>query len=616
MTGQPKKKTKHADKKKNLVLQKIDYRWALLIAVVAFALYSNTLKHGYVLDDSVAITNHQFVQKGFAGISDILKVDLWHFSNLTLGYYRPFSLITFAIEHEFFGNNPHISHLINVLLYALTGFMLCLLFMDFFIGVKRIIPFLICLLFIAHPVHTEVIANLKSRDEILSFLGVISVLFLTFRFEGSRSKIYLIVSLVIYYLAMLSKETAITAIVLIPAAFYFFKQKSISDSILKVIPFVVVVLIFYFQKNLILGEGAPGSFNELNNYPYAHSKFSSSMVIFLHLVRLLIFPHPLMYDYSYNQIPASAFSNPIALLGLMLFGVLLYFMWRGFLKKKMWGFSLVVFFTTLLPALAFVWLRGGILAERFLYAASLGYCIALVYFIAQLLKAEIRDPKPVPVQVASKDATLNVSTTFFSNKKLVSTAALALVIFFAFSFKTIDRNKAWVDNVSLFATDIVHAPNSAQNNRHYGHDMLELAIEEKDSTKRATYSQKALLYLSKAVAINPRFGEALGDLGRIYTDINFKPDSAIYFYKKCIHSTPGAAIAYNNLGVVYQALQKYELASYFYNRAIEINPTFIDAQQRSAELKKAGGFDVHVYPGGENPIYETYEFDFPKGRPR
>ncbi len=605
-------KKKNVIVKKNFVLQKIDYRWPALMAIIAFALYANTLHHGYVLDDSVAIVRNQFVQKGFDGIGDILKVDLWHFSNLTLGYYRPLSLITFAVEHELFGNNPHISHLINVLLYALTGFMLSLLLMELFSGSRKIFPFLICVLFIAHPIHTEVVANLKSRDELLSFLGVISVLFLMLRQEGKRSKIYLISSILIYYLAMLSKETAITGAVLLPASFYFFRQKSIYESIKKTIPFILVVLIFYIQKNIILGTIPAGVFNELNNYPYAHSKFSSSMVLFVYMIRLLFFPHPLMYDYSYNQIPSASWSDPFTIIGFLLFAGLLFLTLRGFLKKKVWGFALVFFFATLLPALAFVWLRGGIMAERFLYSASLGFCIAFVYFLAKFFKMDFRDAnsKPSPV-VSAKPGQATETVSTFSTKKLISIVALVGLVSIAYSFKTIDRNKAWKDNMTLFSNDVVHATNSTQNNRHYGNELLNLAIAEKDSAKRFESAYKSFYYLNKAITINPRFGEALGDLGRFYNEIKFIPDSAIYYYKMCIRSTPGAAITYSNLGLVYLDIQKYELASYYFNRAIEINPTFQDAKQHAADLKAASGLDVHIYPGGEDPKYDSPEFGLP-----
>ena len=77
---------------------------AMILFAFGFFLYSNTFHHDYVLDDSGAITLNAFVQKGFKGIPDLMKVEFWHFNNLSLGYYRPLSLITFAIEHEYFGN--------------------------------------------------------------------------------------------------------------------------------------------------------------------------------------------------------------------------------------------------------------------------------------------------------------------------------------------------------------------------------------------------------------------------------------------------------------------------------------------------------------------------------
>src|SRR4051812_44682081 len=106
MTKQQKKKTINV--KKNFILQKLDFRWPALIAIIAFALYANTIRHEYVMDDWGAITGNLFVQKGISGIPDLLKVDFWYFTNVPLGYYRPLPPITFAIEHEFFGVRPHV----------------------------------------------------------------------------------------------------------------------------------------------------------------------------------------------------------------------------------------------------------------------------------------------------------------------------------------------------------------------------------------------------------------------------------------------------------------------------------------------------------------------------
>ncbi|HNB80960.1 MAG TPA: hypothetical protein PLP34_01405 [Chitinophagaceae bacterium] len=568
----------------------------LLSAIIGFLLYANTFMHDYVLDDAVAVLNNQFVQKGFAGIGDILKVDFWHFSNLTLGYYRPLSVITFAIEHEFFGNNPHVSHVVNVLLYSATALVLSLFLQRLFRNLHPFIPFAIALLFICHPVHTEVVANIKSRDELMSFLGVVGVLFLMLKYDETNQKSFLYAGLIVFYLALLSKETAIPVMLLLPGCFYFFRQKSIMQSIVKTLPLAGILVLFYIQKHAVIGEVPDFSFDELNNYPYTEAKFTSSMSIFFHCVKVLLFPLRLVYDYSYNAIPAGSWSDPVTLGGVALFAGLLFLAIREIRKKSIWGFALGIFFSTFLPAIAFVWLRGGIMAERFLYASSLGFGIALVFaFIHGLkIRSEVAD----------------------GMKKWVPDYRFAVLIFViaaAFSFKTIDRNNAWKNNVQLFFTDIKHNPNSAQNNRHCGHELLEIALKEtKDTTMRYRKFQEAMVYLRRAVDINPRFGEAWGDLGRGYTNIRFIPDSCIYFYKVAIKNNPGSAINFSNLGVVYEILGRNELASYYYNTASMINPTFRDSRMKAEALQKRTGVNVTVYPGGEDPRFNALNTQGPQ----
>ena len=196
---------------------------ALILFGIGFFLYSNTFKHDYVLDDSGTITLNGFVQQGWKGIPDLLKVEFWHFNNLSLGYYRPLSLITFAIEHQYFGNNPHASHLINGFIYGLTGFFLFLLLRKTFSSFHWMLAFVSTALFVAHPVHTEVVANLKSRDELLSFLNLVLTLLMALIYVDSQKRKYFFLSLLFFYLALLSKETAITGLALIPLFFYFFR---------------------------------------------------------------------------------------------------------------------------------------------------------------------------------------------------------------------------------------------------------------------------------------------------------------------------------------------------------------------------------------------------------
>src|SRR6185436_1377839 len=83
--------------------------------------------------------------------------------------YRPLSLVMFAIEYQFFGPNPAAGHFFNILTFIGCVIMLFLFLDKFFGGKKTAIAFIGALVFAVHPIHTEVVANIKSRDELLCY---------------------------------------------------------------------------------------------------------------------------------------------------------------------------------------------------------------------------------------------------------------------------------------------------------------------------------------------------------------------------------------------------------------------------------------------------------------
>src|SRR5262245_34032743 len=103
------------------------WRQLSVLALLAIGLYIQTLSFSNVLDDTILITKNKFTQKGIAGIPEILGNETFkgHFGEqkelVEGGRYRPLSMVSFALEKSVTGGNVAISHLINVLLYALTG---------------------------------------------------------------------------------------------------------------------------------------------------------------------------------------------------------------------------------------------------------------------------------------------------------------------------------------------------------------------------------------------------------------------------------------------------------------------------------------------------------------
>lgn len=600
----------------------------VLLALVAVALYANTFNNEYALDDIAAINQNLFVKQGFKGIPDLLRTEFWHFSNISLGYYRPLSLITFAIEQEYFKDSPHISHVINALLYGLTGLVIGVLLQKWFTG-QAVVAFLIGLLFIAHPVHTEIVANIKGRDELMSFLFIATMLLAYWRYLETKQKGWLAGAGLALYLAFLSKESSIVGLALIPASAYWFARRTIAQSLVSLGPFLIVSALFFWQKSVMIGTLSGKPPMDWANYPYAIEKTQvpTTFKFLAYYIKLLIYPHPLVYDYSYNVIPSGRAGDVTTLLGFAAFLVLVGLAWVGFRRRTVWGFGLYWFWITMVPALGFILSRGGILAERFLYAPVLGFAIITVWGVQTLLTR---------FNLASQVGTdADVRPVFVRYMPLV---VLMLVVAGLYSFKTVARNPDWKDNFTLFNSALPYAPTSCQVQRHVANEWIAKGVEtrtkadsllqkmsgkpvadpvvRKEQIKVDTlliqtskYARLALDHLQASTRIYPSFGEAYFSMAYVFQKITPDIDSAKYYYKQTIRAANAYAPAYNNLAVIYQNQGLYQstgkpylastylkLASFYYNRSMQVNPAYQDGRNNWENLKKSTGIDVTYLP--------------------
>jgi protein O-mannosyl-transferase len=100
-----------------------DNAWlgAILVAILAFVLYSNTLSHDFAMDDPLVVSGNKYIQRGAASISDIFNTSyLEGFSGQREATYRPLALTAFALEKDFFGGSAGAYHWLNVLWYLAT----------------------------------------------------------------------------------------------------------------------------------------------------------------------------------------------------------------------------------------------------------------------------------------------------------------------------------------------------------------------------------------------------------------------------------------------------------------------------------------------------------------
>ncbi len=190
--------------------------------VIVFALYGNTLFNDYNLDDELVTRNHRLTSQGISAIPEIFSSPYYQDE---MGYayeYRPIVLASFAIEHQFFGESPFVSHFINVFFYAITIMCLFYLLMLLFPNYDLFLLLIITLFFLFFPLHTEVVANIKNRDIIFSLLfSLLSTIFLI-KYYSYNNKITLLLFFIFFMLAILSKNDSIIFLVIIPISIIFF----------------------------------------------------------------------------------------------------------------------------------------------------------------------------------------------------------------------------------------------------------------------------------------------------------------------------------------------------------------------------------------------------------
>ena len=554
-------------KKSEKAVNKAVKWFPLLIFLASFLVYSNTLDHGFVLDDYSVIIEHQHVQAGADGISEILSTNYRHgHQGFNDGLYRPLSLVTFALEKEFFDSSPKIAHWINVLLYCLSVVLL-------YLGMKRIfkhdenaplIAALTALLFASHPLHTEVVANIKGRDELLAFFGFGLSLY-GFLKSHEKGSFYLL-GLLGLTLALFSKENAVLYVFMIPLLVYFQKGvglRRIQVILLGTLPLGTVFILL--RKHIINSmENAvdPGNFGLLNN-PLAVAdgslSWGSTFALQLKFLEKIFFPFELIHDYSYNQIPLVELISWQSILGiLILFGLIGFGIW-GVIKKNKWGMTALLYLMTIVIASQIFTKIGVHFAERLLFMAVLPFSMLLTFIILKYFK-----------------------------KKQFALIFVVVIVNGFYSGRASDRNEDWENNFSLYKADIEKGSGSARVNYNYGSALSDQADVIADANEKQRLYELSALYLKKATEIYPDYLDAWNNLGIVYKKSG-QIQKSIEIYQNNIERDPKYAKNYYNIGTAYYQLKDYKRALEYLTEYTNRIPNSPDAYMLMAQT--AGNMD-------------------------
>lgn len=516
-----------------------------LVAICIFV-YGNTLSNEYVGDDMALITHNSYVQAGVGGLKDIWTRPTLRGFDLRPVFdtaasndlYRPLAISTFALEHQIAGENSGLAHLVNVLLFALCVVLLFRFLHELMDGKSPMIAFMAAALFAVHPIHTEVVANIKSRDELLCFAFAFGALLQFMRYYRTSRPLPLILASVLLFVSLLAKETSVSFVVIVPLVAVMMRAQA-RQTVLATTAAAIVAAGFIalrwsvlhawnanhpeildFMENPLVGAGS------------LSARYGTALAVMGRYTGLLLCPYPLSSDYTFATIPFTTLTSGPAIIAVALYGALVvgaFILWRK-PGNRMFAFCILFFLSTLALFTNLAFLTGSVMAERFLFFPSVGFCLALALLLQRFLAA----------------------------RSVAIRAGVPVVLCVVYAPFTMARNADWRTNYTLAKADAATYPQNARLHHSLAYVIVNDRLAQSvDPAERKELAMVAGEHYRRSLEIYPKQSKVHTDYANLLAQMG-KLDSAEAHILQALEIRPGDAVIISMLGGLYFAQGKYE----------------------------------------------------------
>ncbi len=542
---------------------------AACLALFAFLLFARTLAGGFALDDTRLVRDNAWLRDP-ARLPELLVSDYWA-PFARSGLWRPVVTLSYAGNFWLGGAEPWGYHALNAALHAGVAVLVLALLRRLASGPGTALAG--AFLFAAHAVHSEAVANVAGRAELLCaafFLGSLLCHAAAREAAPGRRSGPRLASLALYGLALLSKESALTLLLAAPLLDLAGPARpgappgarKLRALLGPLAGLLAVTAVWAAARLWVLGDAplpAPARLDNPLADLSAPLRALNALAVLQRYAWLLAFPLRLSYDYSHAQIPLLAsFLEPRALAVLGLAAgelLLLLFCYRrarpAFLGLAFGAATLSAASNLLVPI-------GTILGERLLYLPSAGFCL----FAAEALRAAA-----VRLPVGPR------------GRRVAFAGAMAALVALH-GARAFVRSGDWQSEERLYQADLGTSPRSARVQQNAG-----FAAQKRGDHPRA------LEHFARALEIEPRY-----QLARLNAAISLaalgRSEEAVAIYRAELAQAPGDAELALDLGTLFEALGRPEAAREVYEEALRQSPGSPRIANNLGFLLVEGGGDV------------------------
>jgi tetratricopeptide (TPR) repeat protein len=544
---------------------------ALFLFFISF-LYWDSLKNDFINWDDQMIYGNQAIRS--LDWRNVLQMFV-----PGKGTYQPIRVLSYAIDYKFWGLNPLGYHLTSVFFYLLTCIVI---FFTSRLLSKNILPllsagshnriaFFTAFLFAAHPVHVEAVTWLAARKEVLQgfFLFFSFYLYLQVREsqEAKKRLIYIGSVLLTFLLAILSKPSA----VVLPGLLILYEVARQGSTVRSLVKerwlFFSISGAFSLLFSLILFKamGWAGSF-----LPFYGGSLSTNLIVSVYLIlyniKLLAFTTG--YSAAYTITASFKFFSKWTLAAFGLTFLLFVIALWSRKKTSVFFFTFFWFFIAVLPFLNIIPITV-LLADRYVFIASFGYCLLLGFFFNSCYE----------VKKGSE------ASWFFKGIAV----SLFILLISEYSYLTFCQNRIWRDSYTLWSDAVRKYPEGNLANA-----MMGLVYMEKGK------DEEAVKYLKKAVRIRPIDVLSLNNLAITYWRLG-QPEEALKAFTTAVRLEPDDDSIKLNLSVFYQSQKEYKRSEEILKNLLMKDPNNGNLRLRLGHLyKKAGQFREAIAEFGKS----------------